>query len=138
VSDTPDGRLPGGSGRVTMREVAAVRQVKTQDFVAGLQAGEEYRGIGLCAGVWLHIGPGSAKQFLEAVDGELFHFVHHFTSTIIAATGITFGVFIGQAGTHGIDYGLARKVFGSNEFHTAALAVEFFPDEVKNNIRHDD
>ena len=119
-----------------MRQMAAMREVKSQDLISGLQAGKKDSSVCLCAGVWLYIGPGSTKKCFDPVDCKRFNLIYDFTTSVIAPTRITFGVFVGQTGPHGVDYGLAREIFGSNELYSMALAMEFFFYQGKNNIRH--
>lgn len=56
MSDTPDGRLPGGSGRVTMREVAALAGVSTATVSHVINDKQGVR-----------IGPDARRRVREAV-----------------------------------------------------------------------
>lgn len=114
-----------------MREVAAHAEVETEDFIAGFQAGEKYGCIGLGAAMGLYIGPGSIEYFFQPVDGQVFNFIHYFTTSVIAPAGITFGVLIGGYSAHGLHHLQGGKVFRSYQFYSVSLAFQFFIYQIK-------
>ena len=87
--------------RRTVRKVASVRQVEPHEGIARLHAGEEYRHVGLCARVGLHVGVFGAVEAADAFDGECLDLVHDLAAAVIAGPGIALGIFVGQAGAHG-------------------------------------
>jgi hypothetical protein len=87
--------------------------------------------------VRLYVGPCGAKEFADTVDGQLLYLVHHFATAVIAPPGVAFGVFIRQAGAHGIQYRLAGEVFGSNQLQAAPLAVEFLVYKGEYDVLHE-
>ncbi len=66
----------GEIGLVAMGEMAAVGKIHGEDLVARLEHGKIDGGIGLRAGVRLHIHVITAEEFLRAVDGQLLDDVH--------------------------------------------------------------
>ena len=90
-------------------EVSAMCQVEAHELVAGVEHGQEHGSVGLCAGVGLHVGPFGSEYLLDAFDGQLLALVHHFATAVVALAGIAFGVFVGQAGTHGLHHFVAQS-----------------------------
>ena len=80
----------------------------------------------------LYVGVCGSEKLLDAVDGKVFGFVDNLTSAIIAASGITFGVFVCQTRAHGGHDLVADKVFGSDKLYAFFLAEVFTFDDVKN------
>ena len=95
----------------TVRKVSAVCQVQSHKFISRIQNGKEHGCIGLCAGVWLYIGPFGAKNLLQPVDSDLFALVYHLATAVVTLAGIAFGIFIGKAGAHCLHYLVTHKVF---------------------------
>ena len=79
-------------------------KVHTHESIARLENRHEYRHVGLCAGVGLHICILGAEKFFQTVDGKLFGLVNHLAAAIIAVAGITLGIFVCEAGTHGLHH----------------------------------
>ena len=70
----------------------------------------------------LNVGPFSAKQIAQPLDGQLLGLVHKFTPAVVALTGQALGVLVGQdASLRGHD-GLAGVVLGRNELGPFGLA----------------
>ncbi len=120
-------------GRVAVAQVAAVGEAKAKGFISGFQAGKENGGVGLGTGVGLYVGVFCTEELAKPVDGELLHLVHYFTAAIVAFAGVAFGVFIGQAAAHRINYGLGSEVFRGDQLDAVALAVKFTFDEGENS-----
>ena len=116
--------LAGEVRGVAVREVATMRQVHGQDFVAGLDAREVDGGISLAAGVRLDVGVVSTEQGLGAVDSQLLDLVDDFATAVPALTGITFGVLIGEDAALGFHDGGKREVLGRNQLDVRLLALE--------------
>ena len=113
-----------------MGEVAAVAQVHAEDGVAGLHEAHVGGHIGLTARMGLDIHVITAKDFLGAVTGDVFHHVHELTATVVTLGRIAFGVLVGHDRTLGLAHGGGDKVFGSNEFKLADLTAGFLPDSI--------
>ena len=71
----------------------------------------------------LHIGVFGAEELLHAVYGKLLHLVNNLTAAVIAVSGITFGIFVGETRAHGAHHFFADEVFGSNQFYAFFLAL---------------
>ena len=118
--------------RRSVSQVAAVCEVKAHEGVAGLQAGEEYRHVGLGAGVGLDICIFGVKKLAETVDGQLLDLVDHLAAAIVAGPGIAFRVLVGTYAAKGLKHLFAYEVFGSYELDAFALAILFLADQVGN------
>ncbi len=77
-----------------MGEVTSMRKVEAEELVARLEACHKHSHVGLCSGVWLHVGIISAEY---ALDGNAFGLVYHLASAIVAVAGIALGIFVGKA-----------------------------------------
>lgn len=117
-----------------MREVATVRKVEPEDLVPRLKESGIHRCIGLAAGVRLHVGILRSEESLRPVDSDLLYLVHHFASPVIAGTGIPFGIFVGQDGTHRFEHLVAHVVLGGDQFDAVRLAVAFVLYQVKDQF----
>ena len=109
-----------------------MRQVEPHEGIARLHAGEEYRHVGLCARVGLHIGVVGHKELAGPFACDILHHVHALAAAVIAVSGVALGIFVGQHAAHRFHYCGADKVFGSNQFNFIALASEFFTDSRSN------
>ena len=118
--------------RRTVRKVAAVRQIESHEGVARLQHGEEYRHIGLRAGVGLHVGVFGAVETADALDGQRLDLVHDFAAAVIARCGITLGIFVGQHGAHGLHDLFAYEVLRGDQFDAMHLTAALGGDQIEN------
>ena len=118
-----DGRAVG--------KVSSVSQVETHEGVAGLEACHEYSHIRLCAGVRLNIGKLSTVKLFKTVDGQLLHLVYNLTAAIVAGSGITLGVLVGQARSECGQNVVADKVFRSDELNAMKLTALFLLNEFR-------
>ena len=98
-------------------------QVESHEGVAGLQTGEQHGGVGLCAGVGLHVSIFGIEELADAVDGQLLYLVDHLAAAVVALARVAFGVFVGQVGTHGLHDLVADKVFTGNQLDASQLAL---------------
>ena len=81
---------------VAVGQVAAVRKVEAENGVAGLQHRRVGRGVGLRAGVRLHVDVLAAEDLSRAVAGEILHDVGIFAAAVVAAPRVALGIFIGE------------------------------------------
>jgi hypothetical protein len=107
---------------VAVGQVAAMRKVEAEDGVAGLDDGAVSRGVGLGAGVRLHVGIFGAKKLLGAITGEVFDHVGELAATVVAATGVAFGVLVGKDGAGRFKNGLRHEVFAGDHLQAFVLA----------------
>ena len=79
-----------------MGQVAAMREIHTQDFVARLQKGEVHGHIRLRARVRLNIGIDRAEELLGAIAGQVLGQVDDLAAAVVAVARVALGVLIGQ------------------------------------------
>jgi hypothetical protein len=103
-------------------EVAAVGQAQSHDGVARVQQGEHGGGVGLGAGVRLHVGEFGAEQGLDAVNGQLLNDVHVFAAAVVALTRVAFGVLVSQDRALGFHHGGGREILRGDHFQRRLLA----------------
>jgi hypothetical protein len=99
-------QLARAVGRRAVGEVPTVAEVEPEEGIARLQRGEVHRGVGLGAGVGLHVHALAAGEERESpVAGEVFHDVDHFAATVVALAGQAFGVLVGERAARGLHDG---------------------------------
>lgn len=109
-------------------------EIKSHELVAGIEASKEDGGIGLCAGVRLHVGILGAEQLADALDGQVLALVDNLATAIIAFAGIALGVLVRHVGTHGLHDLIADKVFGGNQFDAFQLTLMLFFDKIEDFV----
>ena len=72
---------------VAVRQVAAMRQVEAENGVARLQHRRIRRGVGLRAGVRLHVDVLAAEELLGAVARQVLDHVGVLAAAVVAAPG---------------------------------------------------
>jgi hypothetical protein len=112
-------------------QVTAHAEVQSQDLIAWFQDSQHYGCICLCAGVGLYISICYIEDLLSSVDGQLFTLVNDFTATIISTSRIAFRIFVGQNGSHGLNYLQTGKVFRCDQFYAMTLALQLLADDIK-------
>ena len=117
--------LAGEVHGVTVGQVSAVVQTHGKDGIAGVQQGEVNSHVRLGTGVGLHVGSFRTEEFAGTLNGDFFHFINKFATAVVAASGITFCVLVGEnAALCCADSG-AGEVFGSDQFNAIVLTVCF-------------
>src|SRR5665647_3325309 len=96
--------------------MAAFGQAHAHDGVAGFQESQKNRFIGGGTAVRLHVGTVSAKNLLDAVDGQLFSNVHKFAAAVIALARVAFSIFISELGALRRHDGGRSVVFTGDQF----------------------
>ena len=124
--------LAGEVEFVAVGEVAAVGEVEAEDAVAGLEKGHVGGGVGLGAGVGLHVDVLGAEELFGAIAGEVFDDVGELTAAVVALAGVAFGVFIGENGACGLEDGATDEVFRRDHFETLVLAGDLVLDLLEN------
>ncbi len=108
-----------------MGKVAALGQVHAEDLVARVDEGQVGGHVGLAAGVGLDVGVLGAEKLFGAFYREVFRLVDLGAAAVVAAAGIAFGVFVGEAGSLGFENGRGGEVFRGDKLDAVALAGEF-------------
>ena len=62
-----------------------MRKIEAQDGITGPEYRKINGGVGLGTGMRLYIAIVGTKQFLQAVNGQLFDFINHLASAVTAA-----------------------------------------------------
>ena len=110
--------------RVAVRQVAAVRQIHSQDRVSWLEGGHIDCDVCLCAGMRLDVGMLGAEERLRAVDRELLGLIHEFAAAVVALAGITLGIFIREDRAHGFHHCLGNKILRWDQLEARGLPAE--------------
>ncbi|MNI48833.1 hypothetical protein D3C73_1034170 [compost metagenome] len=114
----------GSIHRAAVRQMAAMRQVHSEDSVARIQRGKINRHIGLGTGVRLHIGMIGTEELLGTVTGQILHDIHIFTTAIIPFARIAFGIFIREHRTHRFHYSFADDILRGNKLNIGTLTAQ--------------
>ncbi len=115
----------------TVGQVAAGVQAHAEDGVAGLDQRLEDTLVGLAARIRLHIGEGAVKELFGAVDGQVLGHIDPLAAAIVAASGVSFGVFVGHDGALGLHHGGRDDVFRRDQLNLVALAAQLGGDRGK-------
>ena len=110
---------------VAVGQVAAVREIEAENRVAGLQDRRIGRGVGLRAGVRLHVDVLAAEDLLGAIAGQVLDHVGVLAAAVVAAAGVALGVFIGEDGAGRLEHCFGDEVFAGNHLQPLVLAEGF-------------
>ena len=124
--------LAGEVELVAVGQVAAVRQVQAQDGVAGIHQRHVGRGVGLRAGVRLHVGVFRPEDLLGAVARQVLHHVGELASAVVALARIALGVLVGEDGGGRLQHRAADKVLRGNHLQPLVLAHDLMLDLAGN------
>ena len=104
-------------------QVPTVRQVHTHDRVTGGEQRQVHRHVRLAAGMRLYVGVLRVEQRLCTITRQVFGRVDKLATTIVALTGVPFGVFVRQHRTDRFEYGRRRVVLAGDQFELGRLAL---------------
>ena len=111
--------------RMSVRQMASMREVHSENLIAVIQRREIHRHVRLRAAVRLYVRMISAKQLLRAIDGRLLDDVGPFAAAVITLAGIAFGVLVRKHRAHRFKYGFADEVLAGDQFQSIRLARNF-------------
>ena len=117
--------LAGEIEFVAVGEVPAHGQVESEDGVSGIEDGHVGGGVGLRAGMGLHVGVLGAEDLFGAIAGEVLDHVGVLAPAVVAAARIALGIFVGEDGACGFEHGAADEVFRGNHLKAFVLAADF-------------
>ncbi len=117
--------LAGKAELVPVRQMAAMRQVKPQDGVAGIDDRHVGGGVRLRAGVGLHVDVLGAEKLLGAIPSQILDHIGILTAAVIALGGIALGVLVGEDRPDSLEHGLADEILRGNHFQAFVLAADF-------------
>ena len=80
----------------------------------------------------LHIGKACTEQFAQPVNSDLFDGIDMLAATVITATRIALGVFVGQDRALRQKHIAADDVFGRDQFNLVLLAVKLVADGISD------
>ncbi len=86
--------------------------------------------VRLGTGVRLDVDVFGVEELPGALPRKVLDFIGILTATVIALTGIAFGVFVGEDAARGFEDGLGGKVLAGDELDLAVLATRFREDEL--------
>ena len=119
---------------MTVREVAAVSQVQTENGVARLQHGGVGLHVRLRAGVGLHIGVFGAEQFLSSIARQILHHIRELATAVVALARISLRILVGEHRACGFEHGLADEILRANQLQALVLAAGVVVDS-RGNLR---
>src|SRR5579884_763434 len=123
----PLARLRWGSA---VREMPARGEAEAHDRVARLEQREHHGSVGLRARMRLDVGEVAAEQLLRALDRQRLDRIRGCAALVIAAAGITFGIFVGEDRALGLQHRLADDVLGRDQLDLRLLAAKLRADGV--------
>ena len=124
--------LAGEVQRMSVRQMAAVRQVHAEDRVARLQQREVHRHVGLRPGVRLHVRVLGAEQLLRARDRQRFGDVDELAAAVVALARISFRVLVREDGSLRLHHRLGDEVLRGDQLEAAVLAMTFVSQHVRD------
>ena len=98
----------------TVRQVAAVAEVKPENSVARLEAREVDGSIGLRSAVRLNVDVFGIKKFAGAVACEVLNQVDNLASAVVALARVALGVLVGEHRSDGLHDGRRSEIFRCN------------------------
>ena len=102
-----------------------MREVETEDRVAGLQHRHVGRCIGLRAGVRLDVGELRAEDLLGTIARKILDHVGVFAAAIVAASRIALGIFVGKHRAGSLEHRFGYEVFAGDHLQAFVLAEGF-------------
>ncbi len=118
-------KLAAETEPMSVGQVAAVRQIQAQNGIARLQHRRVGRGVGLRAGVRLHVDVLSAKNLLRTVSRQVLHNIAELAATVVAPAWIALGVLVGKDRAGRFQYCFGDKVLAGNHLQPFVLAEGF-------------
>ena len=101
----------GHCGLCPVRKVAAGIKAHTQNCITRFDQSEHDSAIGLCPGMWLHIGKASVEQRLSPFNGKRFNFVRRRATLVITLARIAFSIFVCEHRTLRFKHRFRNNVF---------------------------
>ena len=115
-----------------MCEVSAVRQIHRQKGIARFEQCHKDSHIRLGTGMGLDVDMLGPEQFFGSVSCQIFGYVDILTTAVVAATGITFGVFVGENRSDGFLNRSGSVVFRSDQLQPFLLTTHFVLHGLEN------
>ena len=98
----------------TVTQVTAMTQVETHERVAGFEASHENGHVRLRTRVRLYVHVLRVVQLFQTLPRDILRDIHHFAAAVIAMTGITLCVLVGQHATHRLHHLVTHEILTGN------------------------
>ena len=115
-----------------MTEVTSMAQIKPHERIACFEACHEYRHVRLRTAMRLYVHILGVIELFQPVPCDVLRDVHHLAATIVAVTGITLCVLVGQHTAHRLHHLVADEVLAGYQFNAFGLTFPLTADDVKN------
>ena len=115
-----------------VREVAALVEREAQDGVARPGDRVQHGRVRGGAGVGLHVGELRTEQLLGARDRELLGHIDLFAAAVVAATGVSLGVLVGEHRALRLQHRDGNEVLRGDHLEVAALTVELALEHLRD------
>ena len=112
----------------TVRQVAAVREIKAEDGVSGVDGGVHGRGVRSRTRMRLHIGVRRVEQRLEPVDRDVLDDVDELAAAVVALARVTLGVLVGEYAALRLQRRDRSEVLRRDHLQRALLAIQLGVD----------
>src|ERR1700676_4417197 len=113
---------------MAVSQMSAMRQIQSEDGVAGLQDARVRFHVGLRSRVRLHVRVLGSKKFLRPVARQVFDNVSVLASSVIPLAGIALSIFVGEYRTCSFEHGFADEILRGNQLQTFVLAASLVID----------
>src|ERR1700680_2881363 len=110
----------------------SVREIHGQDAISRLQRAEVNSHVRLTTAVRLHVDMFRSEKLFSPVDRQLFRDVYVLATTVPSASGVTFGILVGQNRALSFHYSSAREIFRCYQFDIFKLALPFAFDRLED------
>ncbi len=80
----------------------------------------------------LHVGVFGSVETADALDGQRLDPIDDLAAAVITRSGITFGIFVGQHGAHGLHDLFAYEVLRGDQFDAVHLTAALGGDQIEN------
>ena len=104
-----------------VRKMPAGGKAHRKHGVARLEQRKKDRKVCRCAAVGLNVGVLGAEKTAGTLTRQLFYLVNIGAAAVVAVSGITLGVFVGEHAARGEKHRLGDDIFGRDELYIAAL-----------------
>lgn len=109
-------------------QVSTLCQIKPEHGIPRLEARDVHGRVGLGTAVRLNVGCLSPEQLASSFDRQSLNCVDMFAAAVVAASWITFGVFVGQNAADRLHNCGRRIVFAGDHLQAVVLASKFSVD----------
>ena len=118
--------------RMSVGEMATVREIHSENFVARFQHREINGHVRLCTAMRLNVYMLASEQSLRAIDRQLLRSIDILAAAIPALSRITFCVFVRKNAALRFHHRPAGEIFRRDQFDIFALTFFLRHDRVEN------